>query len=230
MRGPPRADRAGERPDRAPVRLPARRTPGRAGGILVPAEISLSAIDTDDGLLVIAAVRDVTEWLESRGQLAGGVARDFNNLLGVISDYAAFVGDEVAKDGVQVDWQSVREDVRQIQLAARRAADLILLPAGGNPQDPVPLRLHRHRRRHRPRGHRDRREPYRGHRRAADRCRHAADARQGSRGADPRAPARRDGAVHVWLRPGSPGLPRGWWKPASTSSRNRSAKQNCSPR
>ena len=33
--------------------------------------------------------------------------------------------------------------------------------AGGDPQDPVPLRLQRHRRRQRPRGHRDRRGPYR---------------------------------------------------------------------
>jgi PAS domain S-box-containing protein len=124
----------------------------RRDGSTFPAEISLSAIETDDGLLVIAAVRDMTERLELRaeherlrsqaeraklerqlqqsqrleslGQLAGGVAHDFNNLLAVISNYAAFVGDEVAKDGLQVDWQSVRGDVRQIQLAAGRAAEL----------------------------------------------------------------------------------------------------------
>ena len=124
----------------------------RRDGSTFPTEISLSAIETDDGLLVMAAVRDVTERLELRaererlrnqterdklerqlqqsqrleslGQLAGGVAHDFNNLLAVISNYAAFVSDEVAKDGVQVDWQSVREDARQIQLAAGRAAEL----------------------------------------------------------------------------------------------------------
>jgi len=112
----------------------------RRDGSTFPAEISLSTIDTDDGLVVIAAVRDVTERLELRaererpeslGQLAGGVAQDVSNLLAVISNYAAFVGDEVAKDGAQVNWQSIREDVRQIQLAARRAADLTLLPATG---------------------------------------------------------------------------------------------------
>jgi PAS domain S-box-containing protein len=131
----------------------------RRDGSTFRTEVSLSAIETDDGLLVIAAVRDVTERLELRaererrrgqaerlrgqaerdklegqlqqaqrlesvGQLAGGVAHDFNNLLAVISNYAAFVGDEVAKDGPQVDWRSVREDVRQIQLAAGRAAEL----------------------------------------------------------------------------------------------------------
>jgi PAS domain S-box-containing protein len=126
----------------------------RRDGTTFPAEISLSAIETDDdnGLLVIAAVRDVTEqlelraaheWLrnqaerdkleaqlaqshrlESLGQLAGGVAHDFNNLLAVISNYAEFVGEEVAKDAAQADWPSVRHDVTQIQLAAERAADL----------------------------------------------------------------------------------------------------------
>jgi PAS domain S-box-containing protein len=124
----------------------------RRDGSTFPAEISLSAIETDDGRLVIAAVRDVTERLELRaererlrsqagrdkldrqlqesrrleslGQLAGGVAHDFNNLLAVISNYAVFVSEEVARDGSQVDWQSVREDARQIQLAAGRAAEL----------------------------------------------------------------------------------------------------------
>ncbi len=130
------------------MELSARRRDGSA----FPTEISLSAIDTDDGILVIAAVRDVTERLELRaererlksqaerdtlerqlqqsqrleslGQLAGGVAHAFNNLLAVISNYAAFVGEEVAKDAPRVDWQSVRHDVRQIQLAAERAAEL----------------------------------------------------------------------------------------------------------
>ena len=124
----------------------------RRDGSAFPTEISLSAIDTDDGLLIIAAIRDVTERLELRaererlrnqaerdklerqlqqsqrleslGQLAGGVAHDFNNLLAVISNYAAFVADEVAKDDGQADWRSVRADVTQIQLAAGRAAEL----------------------------------------------------------------------------------------------------------
>ena len=94
----------------------------RRDGSTFPAEISLSAIDTDEGVLVSAAVRDVTERLalqaehdrlrtqaerdrlESLGQLAGGVADDFNNLLGIISNYAAFIGEEVAKEPPQADW------------------------------------------------------------------------------------------------------------------------------
>jgi PAS domain S-box-containing protein len=144
----------------------------RRDGSTFPAEISLSAIDTDDGRLVIAAVRDVTEQLELRaarerlknqaerdkleqqlqqsqrleslGQLAGGVAHDFNNLLAVITNYAEFVGEEVAKDAAQADWQSVRHDVKQIQLAAGRAADLtrqLLAFARRDVVQPRPLNL-----------------------------------------------------------------------------------------
>jgi PAS domain S-box-containing protein len=63
--------------------------------------------------------------LEGLGQLAGGVAHDFNNLIGVILNYAAFVGEEIdtaAATGTQ--WKAVSEDVGQIRRAAERAAGL----------------------------------------------------------------------------------------------------------
>src|SRR2546430_284031 len=87
----------------------------RKDGSTFPAEISLSAIDTDEGILVTATVRDVTERveaqaererlvtqaerdrlerqvqqsqrLESTGQVPGGVAHALNNPLGGISHH-----------------------------------------------------------------------------------------------------------------------------------------------
>jgi len=95
----------------------------RRDGSEFPAEISLSSVQTDDGPLALAAIRDISERvaaadererlraeserekmrnqiqqahrLESLGQLAGGIAHDFNNLLAVIINYAAFVADDL---------------------------------------------------------------------------------------------------------------------------------------
>src|SRR3984957_18029262 len=64
--------------------------------------------------------------LESLGQLAGGGAHDFNNLLAVILSYASFVSEELASPSAP-DWpekEAARSDLRQITLAAERAATL----------------------------------------------------------------------------------------------------------
>jgi two-component system cell cycle sensor histidine kinase/response regulator CckA len=108
----------------------------RRDGSEFPAEISLSSLETDEGTVGIAAVRDISERaesereralleelnqarrLESVGQLAGGIAHDFNNLLGVIINFAKFVADELPP-GSQAD-----EDIEEVRKAARRGAEL----------------------------------------------------------------------------------------------------------
>ena len=56
--------------------------------------------------------------MESVGRLAGGVAHDFNNMLGVILGHAELALDQVSPD------QPLHSDLQEIQKAAQRSAEL----------------------------------------------------------------------------------------------------------
>jgi PAS domain S-box-containing protein len=95
-----------------------------------PVEISLSLLETEEGMWVSAAIRDLTERrklenqfrqaqkMESIGTLAGGIAHDFNNLLTVILSYSSSLSDALPKETAH------NRAAEQIHLAAERGAGL----------------------------------------------------------------------------------------------------------
>jgi two-component system, cell cycle sensor histidine kinase and response regulator CckA len=103
----------------------------RKNGSIFTVEVTMSPI-MEEGRIVYALgiARDITDRrhledqlrqaqkMESIGQLAGGVAHDFNNILTVIHGHAALV------DSVQNLPREVRDSISQITLAADRAANL----------------------------------------------------------------------------------------------------------
>jgi two-component system, cell cycle sensor histidine kinase and response regulator CckA len=102
-----------------------------------PIELSVSRIDSADGIFFIAWIRDLTERrqtedalrhseaqlrqaqkMEAVGRLAGGVAHDFNNVLTAIFGYADLVIDGMDPADPH------RLDIEEIKRAANRAAGL----------------------------------------------------------------------------------------------------------
>lgn len=118
-------------------------TARRRDGTEFPVESSTTIVETPQGRLAVAVVRDLTERvraeeekaklraetqlhrsqrLESLGQLAGGIAHDFNNMLGVILNYANFVVEEA--ETPEPDLKAIIADAQQVVRAGTRGTDL----------------------------------------------------------------------------------------------------------
>jgi PAS domain S-box-containing protein len=120
----------------------------RKDGEIVCVQLTGSAIQPPDGGRYLAALiedRTATEQaraevgrlehellrshrLESLGQLVGGVAHDFGNLLAVIGNFASLVHDEVSVAEATESatrWEPVRQDIEKIEAAADRARRLV---------------------------------------------------------------------------------------------------------
>ncbi len=102
----------------------------RKDGSEFPAEAVLSPIELPDGLVVSAAIRDISERIRLEeqlrqsekigaiGRLAGGIAHDFNNLLTIINGYS-----DLLLQGVEPG-DPTREHLAQIKQAGDGAASL----------------------------------------------------------------------------------------------------------
>ena len=109
----------------------------RKDGTEFPIEIMLSPLESAEGTLVTAAIRNISvrkeaegqllqaQKLESIGRLAGGIAHDFNNMLFVIHGYAELLsGDLAPRNRPRLDPDSALLSVNAITQAAERAAML----------------------------------------------------------------------------------------------------------
>jgi two-component system cell cycle sensor histidine kinase/response regulator CckA len=109
----------------------------RKDGTEFPIELMLSPLAGPEGILVTAAIRDISlrkaaeshllqmEKLESIGRLAGGIAHDFNNMLFVIHGYAEVLADDLAPTNrARLDPDRALLSVNEISGAAERAATL----------------------------------------------------------------------------------------------------------
>ncbi len=94
----------------------------RKDGSEIPVEIGLNPIETDEGLVVLSSIVDISarksaeeerqrleqqlrqaQKMEAVGTLAGGIAHDFNNILGAIIGYAELLETALATDRARVD-------------------------------------------------------------------------------------------------------------------------------
>ena len=102
----------------------------RRDGTEFPVEVSLSFVETEEGIFGIAFISDISlrkdleeqlrnaQKMEAVGRLAGGVAHDFNNMLTVIAGYNRMILDELST------LDPLRGYAEEIHKAAERAGAL----------------------------------------------------------------------------------------------------------
>jgi PAS domain S-box-containing protein len=108
----------------------------RKDGTEFPIEIMLSPLESPEGILVTAAIRDISvrkeaeaellqaQKLESIGRLVGGIAHDFNNILFIIHGYAELLSLDAGTVSEAQDDGDPRAMVKAILDASERAARL----------------------------------------------------------------------------------------------------------
>ena len=148
----------------------------RNDGTEFPVDISLSPLETDEGTLVLAAIRDVSARvamqaqvdasrmhvvssarLSALGMMAGGIAHEINNPLGIIHAYASNLL-EMASDGyvpapaveklssrILETTERIASIVRSLRHVAREGSADPLAPAGVGPMIEQALELCRER-------------------------------------------------------------------------------------
>ena len=134
----------------------------RCDGSEFPVDISLSPLTTEDGILVLTAIRDVSERvamqaqldasrmqvvssarLSALGMMAGGIAHEINNPLGVIHAYASNLL-EMASDG-KLSASEIAQACSRIVETTERIASMvrnlrhIAREGSGDPLSPAPV-------------------------------------------------------------------------------------------
>jgi PAS domain S-box-containing protein len=117
----------GEEPHPVHMELPNAQA-RRKNGSDFPVEISLGSIETGDGVMIAAAIRDIgdrlnaqrqanrAQRLESIGTLAGGIAHDLNNTLTPIL---------LALDTLKEQYPTETEILETVESSANHAADMV---------------------------------------------------------------------------------------------------------
>lgn len=110
----------------------------RRDGTEIPVEIGLNPIETEEGLVVLGSIVDISarlgaerdrrqledqlrqsQKMEAVGRLAGGIAHDFNNVLGMITGFAELARDPAASAAAR------EADLEQLLLAVARGRELV---------------------------------------------------------------------------------------------------------